>query len=371
MTIAGNIALIDLDRDTVDSSPVPDEWRGKFIGGWGIAAFLLCRNLPKGCDAASNSNMVVISTGLLGGTLSIPKGTTVVTSKSPQTGLMGWAVLGGSFASEMRQAGWDHIVISGRARKPVMLEIRDGRIHVRQVADDTDNGKGPIRRIRIVTTPEKAVQLMDATDPAAEFIDPVGITAILAGKNIRFLTCRGARDIKIKDPEGLIRFEKRALRAEKAAGRPAGGVIDALYKGAAGAVRQQLLGTIIARCLGYFPGDVSSDRDAFLDAACRRITLNTGLDVDPETLLAAAYRCITLERLYNIREGVLLVGKEDSGLSADGYHGDIPSPDPGLFGRSVAALYRTNGWTRAAVMKKGKVFEQLGIGELWPMFRVP
>ena len=364
MALMGKIALIDLELETVEVSPVPRQWRQKYIGGWGIATYLLCRDLPPGCDAAGSDNIVVISAGLLGGTLSVPKGTVVVSSKSPGSGLLGRAALKGGFALEMRQAGWDHLILKGRAKKSVCIEIRDGQIDIRKRAPENEDNR--IRKLRVAVDDQKGVRLIDPSDVRADVggdvggdcSDPAGMASILAAKNLQTITCRGTRDIKIKDPQGIIRFESSASGGERYPGQHAGGDTEALYKGAAGPVRRDRLDAVIARCLGYPQEEIPSIGGFWADDAVERIRLNTGLELDRDVLLDAAYRCVTLERLFNIREGVL-TGAKDASASPE----DVR--------RTVADHYRQRGWTKAAVMKKRKVFEALGIGALWPMLRTP
>jgi aldehyde:ferredoxin oxidoreductase len=364
MALMRKIASIDLDLGTVEVSPVMREWREKYIGGWGIATYLLCRDLPSECDGASSDNIVVISAGLLGGTLSVPMGAVVMSSKSPGSGLLGRVALKGGFALEMRQAGWDHLILKGRAEKSVCIEIRDGQIDIRTRAPENEDDR--VRKLRVAVDEQKGARLIGPSDVGADVgadaggdcSDPDGMASILAAKNVQAITCRGTRDIKIKDPEGIIRFESNALRGERNSDQPAGGDTEALYKGVAGPVRRDRLDAVIARCLGYPQDEVRSNGGFRTDDAVERIRLNTGLELDRNMLLDAAYRCVTLERLFNIREGVL-TGAEDTSASPE----DVR--------RTVADHYRERGWTKTAVMKKGKVFEPLGIEALWPMFRTP
>jgi aldehyde:ferredoxin oxidoreductase len=211
---------------------------------------------------------------------------------------------------------------------------------------------------------QKGARMIDPSDVwadvGADGSDPAGMASVLAAKNLMTITCRGTRDIKIKDPEGIIRFELNALSGERNSDQPTGG--DTLYKGAAGPVRRDRLDAVISRSLGYPQEEVPSKGGFRLDDAARRIRLNTGLELDRNLLLDAAYRCVTLERLFNIREGVLTVtGAKDASTS----------PEDEDVRRRVADHYRERGWTKAVVMKKGKVFKPLGIEALWPMFRSP
>jgi len=362
-----SIAYIDLDTDRIDHFPIPAEWHRRFIGGWGISVYLLCRDQPGRCDAGHGKNRVVISAGLLGGTLSNPKGPLLLTAKSPVTGLMGSIAVDGAFAAQMRLAGWDHLVISGTSGCPATLHISTGQIRI--LPGLNQDGDGSARILQFVKTKAQGIKIMDPAFREAASTDPAGIGSVLAGKNIDAVSCRGNADIQIKDPKGVIEFEKQYLRRNKIPKPSRQNGDDTLYKGMVGTVSRLHLERVVARCLGYAIEDATQINGPFIEDACQRLALNTGLVWDRQTLLSAAFRCITLERLFNIREGILLEKKVQIESSADEGGFDDPIPDTESYRRSIAALYRKQGWTRAAVMKKAAVFDAMEIGELWPMFR--
>ena len=102
-------------------------------------------------------------------------------------------------------------------------------------------------------------------------------------------------------------------------------------------------------CIGVyasFTGDTDANNSATLQYKEHSSAIwITGMDMTPADLEAVGYRCIALERLFNLRAG-MAGGKGDR-----------------------AEDYRRNGWNRTAVMKKAKVFDRLDIGDLWPLFR--
>ena len=125
------IAYIDLDKKTVKLELIPVEWRRKFVGGRGLDAYLLYTNTPEGCDPLGPDNVVLISAGLLGGTLASASSRTHIAAKSPLTNLLGSANMGGFLAPEMRWAGIDHFVIRGKADRPIYIYVHDGEIEFR------------------------------------------------------------------------------------------------------------------------------------------------------------------------------------------------------------------------------------------------
>jgi aldehyde:ferredoxin oxidoreductase len=358
MALYRKIALIDLDRSHIDTFPISVDDRNRFLGGGGIATYLLCRYAPKKVHSLSAESFCVISAGLLGGTLSAPQGYTILTTKSGSTGLMIRTCLKGPFATEMRQAGFDHLVFKGRAKRQTYLFVHDGRIELIKAPNFA--GKRPIERrtmLRDATAGGETRLLYikkeskdrffladDSFSPDVES-ENSGVGAALAAKNIEAVACRGTLDIEVKDPEAIIAYEKNYLARNVDKETPCSDPEGSAISGPAGKVELIEIKQTIEQCLGLpfliNGGSAASD----MEDLSTRIRLNTGMVLDKNDLKNIAYRCITIERLYNIREGIA----EKGGRTAE--------------------KYRKYGWTRKAVVKKRKVFDVLRIGDLWAQLK--
>jgi aldehyde:ferredoxin oxidoreductase len=109
-------------RDTL--AYVPD-----YIGGRGMASRIAWEEIPPGTRPYDPENRIIVATGPLTGTLAPSSGRTVITGISPRTYPVPWythSTLGGWFGAELKYAGYDAIVLHGRAAAPVFLEIQDG-----------------------------------------------------------------------------------------------------------------------------------------------------------------------------------------------------------------------------------------------------
>jgi len=354
MALSRKIALIDLDTRHIETFPISVDDRDRFLGGGGLATYLLCRYAPKKVQPHSAESVCVISAGLLGGTLSAPRGYTILTTKSGSTGLMTRSCLKGAFAAEMRQAGFDHLVFKGRAERPTCLFIHDGQMELAAAPDFAE--KPPIERRKILRDAgagretrllyikkerEDEFFLADDSFPPDFESDSSSVGAALAGKNIEAVACRGTLDIEVKDPEAVIGYEKNYRTRCSDKKRPWRDPEGSAISGPAGKVELMEIEKTVQQCLGL-PFEINGDTDASdFGVMSARIRLNTGKDLNENDLINIAYRCITLERLYNIREGIA----EREGRTAENY--------------------RKYGWTRKAVMKKRKVFDALRIGDLW------
>ena len=110
MALDRKLAVVDLTTGKIETKPISLEVRKKFLGGRGLAAYLLYKYVKPGCDPMGPDNAVIFSAGPLGGTLASAGSRTDVMCKNPLTGLLGSGNMGGFFAPELRWAGFDHIL---------------------------------------------------------------------------------------------------------------------------------------------------------------------------------------------------------------------------------------------------------------------
>jgi len=128
---AGSVLRVDLDRMSVATVPLDMDFAGAALGGRGFNSLRLLEELPAGTDALSPQSLLMVGIGPLTGTALPACSRFTVTAKSPQTGLLGDGNAGGHFAAELKFAGFDQIVVSGRAREPVYLLIAGGAAWIR------------------------------------------------------------------------------------------------------------------------------------------------------------------------------------------------------------------------------------------------
>ena len=135
MALNRKIAYIDLTSREIRTKAIPPEIRNQFIGGRGLDAYLLYNNTTAGVDPLGPENVLLISGGLLTATCASATTRTHVMAKSALTGLLGSTNMGGFFAPELAWAGFHHLVIRGKADKPVYLFVHDGEIEIRDAAN--------------------------------------------------------------------------------------------------------------------------------------------------------------------------------------------------------------------------------------------
>ena len=224
MALNRKIAYIDLNRQKIKITPIPLKWRRKFLGGRGVGAYLFSKYASPKCDPLGSDNLVVISTGLLGGTLAAPLGCTFIMAKSPLTNLLSIAQLKGLFASELRWAGFDHLVIMGRAKKSVYIYIQNETVEIRnankvwgknvsksqdQIRKDLRNED--VRMFGIGPAGENLVSFATISTDQNTTSGHTGIGAVFGSKNIKAVVCRGTMDLEIKQPEQVLKSKRKSV----------------------------------------------------------------------------------------------------------------------------------------------------------------
>ncbi len=130
-----NTATINLTTSEITIQETSADLLENFLGGRGIGAKILYDNVGTEIDPLSPENYLIFTTGLFSGTTWPTSARLHVTFKSPLTGVYGYANSGGFFAPELRHAGYDALIITGRAAKPVILRVHDDEISI-EPADD-------------------------------------------------------------------------------------------------------------------------------------------------------------------------------------------------------------------------------------------
>jgi aldehyde:ferredoxin oxidoreductase len=224
MALNRKIAYIDLSTGKIETNPIPLEVRKKFLGGRGLDAYLLYNHTEKGIDPMGPKNVLMVSAGILGATLASASARTHIMAKSPLTELLGSSNMGGFFAPELRWAGFDHLVIKGKAEKPVYLWIHNGEIEVRdasniwgktttetQWAIREELGDEDIKCAVIGPAGENLVRYANVMTGIKDSAGRSGMGAVFGSKNLKAIAARGTMDIKIAYPTDAIEYNRRFI----------------------------------------------------------------------------------------------------------------------------------------------------------------
>lgn len=224
-TVWGDILRVDLTSGTIKREPISRELKLNFIGGRGINSKILYDELKPGTDPLSPQNVLIFGTGPLSGTSSPASGRWTVTAKSPETGIHGDANGGGHWAPQLKYTGIQHIVIHGKADKPVYLAIDDDEVEIRDASHlwgkdcwETekiirDEWRDP--RVQVVTigpAGENLVKFACILTWVTSAAGRTGMGAVMGSKNLKAIAVRGTKGLKIARPE---QFRKAVLEANR------------------------------------------------------------------------------------------------------------------------------------------------------------
>lgn len=127
----GKILRVNLSEKTVKFEPLDIKEAQKFIGGRGLGTKILMDEVDPGVDALSPENKLLFVTGPLTGTSTPTGGRYMVVTKSPLTGTVACSNSGGYWGAELKFAGYDAIIIEGKADTPVYINIVDDKVEIK------------------------------------------------------------------------------------------------------------------------------------------------------------------------------------------------------------------------------------------------
>ena len=246
---------VDLTNQTVKKRELTEHLAYRYLGQAGVNARILYDRVSSTTDPYGPEAPLIFGVGPLGGTLAPCSGRFSVTFKSPLTGIFGDANCGGHWGPELKMAGYDHIVITGKARHPIYLWIDNDQIQFRDARSlwgkntwETDEliredlGERTAQVAYIGPAGENLVRFAAIICNHARAAARCGPGAVMGSKNLKAIAVRGDRGIQVADKAAL----QEAV--EEAVGAILG---DPLYESAK--TYGTLAITPLAQALGFLP----------------------------------------------------------------------------------------------------------------------
>ena len=219
--------ILNIDLTSMNSSTerVPKDIIELYLGGRGINAKILYDRTEPLLDAFNPKNVIVYGVGPLVGTLAPGACRTRMTTISPLTGLVGDSSIGGHWGPELRYAGYDHIVISGKAESPVYVRIHNDECEIlrakglwgentRETSITLKETEGDPNAQVLCIGPagETLVRYACVVGDGYNVGGRTGIGAVMGSKNLKAIIVRGTKGIQVADPTA---FEEAALEAHE------------------------------------------------------------------------------------------------------------------------------------------------------------
>jgi aldehyde:ferredoxin oxidoreductase len=217
----GQILRVDLTKKGVSKEPLREDWARDFVGGVGYSARLLYDEMEPKVDPLGPKNKLMFMTGPVNGTMIPTASRASVCSKSPYTGSFFHSIFGGYFGPELKFAGYDGLVVEGKADKPVYLWIDDDKVEVRSAEHLW--GRNPFEAEKIIREEIGDEQIHiavigeagEAQSPYAMILLDIraagrgGLGAVMGSKNLKAIAVRGTGSVRVPN---MLKLYNTALK---------------------------------------------------------------------------------------------------------------------------------------------------------------
>lgn len=225
----GKTLLVDLGTCTIESRDLPREWYDDFIGGEGLAIRLFHEYMDPEREPFDPEAPILFATGPLNATKAPACGRMVVVFRSPATGTLGISNVGGHFAPALKRAGWDILLVKGKAEKPVWLRIEDDQVSIEDASEvwgkevsDTEEyvkenlGRKGVQVASIGPAGENLVRFSCIMTHKHRSAGRGGGGAMMGSKNLKAIGVRGTGSVSVADPKALEIASAKAKEQIKA-----------------------------------------------------------------------------------------------------------------------------------------------------------
>jgi aldehyde:ferredoxin oxidoreductase len=215
----GKILRIDLSKRRYEVETPEEGVYHDFIGGKGLAGYYLADHVTRSWDDPEMP--LLLLTGPLVGTNAPTSGRMTVMSRSPLTGTVGDASVGGKFGTDLKKAGWDGVIVTGRAETLTGIELEEDQIRFVEASDLAGRCLSDLEQ-RFSGHAGSLAAMGPAAENGVKFANLMfdghyaagrnGLGLVWAAKNLKYIRVRGSGKIQVHDPEALETARKDILR---------------------------------------------------------------------------------------------------------------------------------------------------------------
>jgi aldehyde:ferredoxin oxidoreductase len=219
----GKLLRVDLSKGEVLADMLEEDLVPRYIGGSGLAAFLFYKEADPQADPLSPQNPLMFLNGPLTGTNFPGSGRSCVAALSPLTGLWGECNVGGAFGAALKLAGYDGIIFTGRAEKPLFLWVDGDHVELRDASSlwgldsyetndwlqrELKGEGGLVRTMQIGRAGENQVSLANIVNEMGSVAGRCGLGAVMGSKNLKAVAVRGGKKMEYAHPERAKEIRK-------------------------------------------------------------------------------------------------------------------------------------------------------------------
>ncbi|MDH3693454.1 MAG: aldehyde ferredoxin oxidoreductase family protein [Gammaproteobacteria bacterium] len=220
------VLRVNLTDRTSQVEPLNMEWAHDYIGERGLATKYLMEGMDPEADPMGPDNMLIFATGPLTGTMASTSGRYAVVTKGPLTGAIACSNSGGKFGAELKYAGYDLLILEGKADAPVYLHIVDDKVDILS-ADElwgTTVWHTEERLKEIHSDPQTKVASIGVAGERGVYYACVvndlhraagrsGVGAVMGSKNLKAIAVRGTVGVTVDDPKTFMQVVKETKAA--------------------------------------------------------------------------------------------------------------------------------------------------------------
>lgn len=212
----GKILHVHLNDLKLEVETPPESFYRTYFGGSALGAYYLLKHTPAGADPLGPENTLTLALSVLTGAPISGQSRITAVAKSPVTGGVGDSQAGGFFPAELKFAGFDAIVIHGRASTPVYLWIHNGEAELRPAEHLWGKTTGEVIDLLIEELGDKKIEVLQAgiagenrvryaalINMANRANGRTGMGAVMASKNLKAIVVRGKLRPPLADAKGL------------------------------------------------------------------------------------------------------------------------------------------------------------------------
>jgi aldehyde:ferredoxin oxidoreductase len=216
----GSILDVDLTTGDISTYDISDDDRRLFLGGKILAAKILWDNLEPGIDPLSPDNLMVFTAGTFNGAPLPSSSRFNCSTRNVLTGGIASSNCGGDFGTWMRKAGYDGLILRGRAPQPTWLEITEDEVTLHDATDlwgknieeVQETLAKDVRELVIGPGGENLVRFAAILSGDRAF-GRCGVGAVMGSKNLKLVTAKGRKKLPIADRDRLKEVSKRWTKA--------------------------------------------------------------------------------------------------------------------------------------------------------------
>jgi len=231
----GSLLRVNLTAGTIETKEMPEEFYRTYMGGGAMGAYFLLKELSAGIDAFDEQNIITIGTGVATGAAVSGASRCCVTAISPETGGAGDTQLGGSIGPMIKRAGFDAVVITGKAKTPsyLIVDTDTDTVEIRKAdhlwgktileAHDELTREHGDKNISILQCGPAGERLVRFSCLMGDFNDAAGrggMGAVFGSKNLRALVVKSTNKVEFDNPSGMKALAKLCSQRMEGSGFP-------------------------------------------------------------------------------------------------------------------------------------------------------